>query len=224
MLDFQILDASSLTIIDIGRSALGLAAHAIRPNSGLPLTLTPPECPPTHCRLPYGCTARAMTANRTSLSGIDVSPDVAVSHLPFRMPSVWHIVVGLIAIVRYHSLALPWCLCITIAEENSHRQPPPRWCRWEVKAAGGYVAQSGKGTPLGSNCKIAGLLLIRRLLTVATGIGFLLLEMLGMGGTVAITAGLFLPAGFHTGIRSFRLHTKPSKIEILKRQAVRLYF
>lgn len=111
-----------------------------------------------------------------------------------------------------------------MTEENSHRQPPPRWCRREVKAADGYVAQSGKGTPLGSNCEIAGLLLIRRPLAFAAGIGFLLLEMLGMCGTVAITAGLFLPTGFHTGVRSFRLHIQTSKIEILKRQAVRLYF
>ena len=78
--------------------------------------------------------------------------------------------------------------------------------------ADGYVAKSGSD-PLGSNCEIAGLLaLIGRSLALTAGIGFLLLEMLGMGGTVAIAAGLFLPAGFHTGIRCFRLHIKPPKL------------
>lgn len=100
--------------------------------------------------------------------------------------------------------------------------------RRPVGADGKYVGRrlccQKRSYPLGSNCEIAGLLLIRRLLSIATGIWFLLLKMLWMGGTVAITTGLFLPAGFHAGIRSFRLHTKPSKIEILKRQAVRLYF
>ena len=71
--------------------------------------------------------------------------------------------------------------------------------------ADGYVAKSGSD-PLGSNREIAGLLaLIGRPLALTAGIGFLL-EMLRMGGTVAIAAGLFLPAGFHTRIRSFVFH------------------
>ena len=87
-----------------------------------------------------------------------------------------------------------------------------------------YVAKSGS-EPLGSNYgDAAGLLVIGRLTPLTIGIGFLLTEVLGMGGAVAITAGLFLPTGFHTGVRSFRLHIQTSKIEILKRQAVRLYF
>ena len=45
---FQVLDASSLTVTNIGRLALGLAAYAMCPNHRLPLTLTPPECPPAH--------------------------------------------------------------------------------------------------------------------------------------------------------------------------------
>lgn len=40
------------------------------------------------------------------------------------------------------------------------------------------------------------------------GTGFLLLEVLGVGGAVAITAGLLLTTGFHTGVRRFVLHVK----------------
>lgn len=61
--------------------------------------------------------------------------------------------------------------------------------------------------PLGSNYgDTVGLLFIGRFLPTHIGIGLLLSEVLGMGGTVAITAGLFLTAGFHAGVRSFVLH------------------
>ena len=59
---------------------------------------------------------------------------------------------------------------------------------------------------------LSGITLIGRPLALTAVVGLLLLEMLGMGGTVAITAGLFLPAGFHAGIRCFRLHIKPPKL------------
>ena len=69
----------------------------------------------------------------------------------------------------------------------------------------GWIAQSGSD-PLGSNCETAVLLVIGRLIPLTLGIGLLLLEVLGMGGTVAITAGLFLSAGFHAGVRCFDFH------------------
>lgn len=76
---------------------------------------------------------------------------------------------------------------------------------------GRYVAKSGS-EPLGSNYGDAvGLLFIGRLLPLAIRIGLLFAEVLGMGGTVTITAGLFLSAGFHTGVRDFDFHVKPSK-------------
>ena len=69
-----------------------------------------------------------------------------------------------------------------------------------------YVAQSWSDQ-LGSNYGDAvGLLVIGRFLPPYIGIGLLLAEVLGMGGTVAITAGLLLSAGFHTGIRRIILH------------------
>lgn len=75
----------------------------------------------------------------------------------------------------------------------------------------GYVAKSGSD-PLGGNYGNAvGLLLIGRFTPLHIGIGFLLAEVLGMGGAVAITAGLFLTAGFHTGVRRFDFHWQPSK-------------
>lgn len=46
--------------------------------------------------------------------------------------------------------------------------------------------------------KFAGLLFIGRLFAIAVGIGFLLTEVLGMCGAVAITAGFLLTTGFHT--------------------------
>lgn len=45
---FQILDASSLTIAIIGRSALGLVVYTDARMFERPLALTPPECPPAH--------------------------------------------------------------------------------------------------------------------------------------------------------------------------------
>lgn len=69
----------------------------------------------------------------------------------------------------------------------------------------GWIAQSGSD-PLGSNCETAGLLVIGRLIPLTIGIGLLLLEVLGVGGTVAITAGFFLSAGFHAGVRCITLH------------------
>ena len=71
--------------------------------------------------------------------------------------------------------------------------------------ADGLIAQSGSD-PLGSNCETAGLLVIGRLMPLTIGIGLLLLEVLGVGGTVAIAAGLFLSAGFHAGVRCFDFH------------------
>ena len=69
-----------------------------------------------------------------------------------------------------------------------------------------YVAKSGS-EPLGSNYgDAAGLLVIGRLTPLTIGIGFLLTEVLGMSGTVAITAGLLLSAGFHAVIRRIILH------------------
>ena len=69
-----------------------------------------------------------------------------------------------------------------------------------------YVAKSGS-EPLGSNYgDAAGLLVIGRLTPLTIGIGFLLTEVLGMSGTVAITAWLLLSAGFHAGIRRIILH------------------
>lgn len=69
-----------------------------------------------------------------------------------------------------------------------------------------YVAKSGS-EPLGSNYgDAADLLVIGRLTPLTIGIGFLLTEVLGMSGTVAITAGLLLSAGFHAGIRRIILH------------------
>ena len=69
-----------------------------------------------------------------------------------------------------------------------------------------YVAKSGS-EPLGSNYgDAAGLLVIGRLTPLTIGIGFLLTEVLGMGGTIAITTGLLLSAGFHTGVGSFDFH------------------
>ena len=70
--------------------------------------------------------------------------------------------------------------------------------------ADGLIAQSG-GDPLGSNCETAGLLVIGRLMPLTIGIG-LLLEVLGVGGAVAIAARLFLSAGFHAGVRCFDFH------------------
>lgn len=71
--------------------------------------------------------------------------------------------------------------------------------------ADGWIAQSGSD-PLGSNCETADLLVIGRLMPLTIGIGLLLTEVLGMGGTVAIAAGLFLSAGFHAGVRCFDFH------------------
>ena len=69
-----------------------------------------------------------------------------------------------------------------------------------------YVAQSWSDQ-LGSNYGDAvGLLVIGRFLPPYIGIGLLLAEVLGMGGAVAITAGLFLTAGFHAGVRCIILH------------------